>query len=443
MTTLHDRLAELAEDAPPGVPGPDLWARGRRYHRVRRAGTAVIAVTACLALVAIVGLSWQRSGSTPEPAAPPDGTRGLPDQLYTPSPWLSGTDDAGPLGPLAVVVPAERKSWTGTGEGLAGVSATTGEYRFLDLPDRTGPVALSPDGFHLAYWVTGDAAGSPNEDRPVTGVAVYDSRTGEVRRHDIETEHGLGVNALLWAGDGDLVLDYGQYRGGEGDDPNDQASVTPYEQFRWQLDREAPEPLPMPDGVRDPTIAGGGEGRVVLQDGDSYWNYDPDELALTFPSLGKADFEFNTTPVFSLLYRFATISGTSNPNSILVGDANGEGGAETKVVPESQGTFEVLAWNGIDQLVVKRDADAPDPAHENASVFRVDVGTGRSVELVSLASAGDVRQVQFASDLFAEPTLDGQRPPDPIDPRGIAGLVGLTVLGGFVGIVGWRRRVRP
>ena len=37
MTTLHDRLADLARDqAPTAPPAPELWVRGRRYHRRRR-----------------------------------------------------------------------------------------------------------------------------------------------------------------------------------------------------------------------------------------------------------------------------------------------------------------------------------------------------------------------------------------------------------------------
>src|SRR4051812_8665492 len=108
MTTLHDRLADLADDAPPGGPAPDLWERGRRYHRQRRVGTLAIAGAACVALVAIAGLSWQQSGGLPEPAAPPSVERALPDRLWTPSPWLPGTDEAGPLGPLAAVVGADR-----------------------------------------------------------------------------------------------------------------------------------------------------------------------------------------------------------------------------------------------------------------------------------------------------------------------------------------------
>ena len=51
MDTLHDRLADLAEDAPTGgAPAAELWARGKRAHRLRVAGLA-----AALLVVGAVG----------------------------------------------------------------------------------------------------------------------------------------------------------------------------------------------------------------------------------------------------------------------------------------------------------------------------------------------------------------------------------------------------
>ncbi|MFI2706715.1 hypothetical protein ACH5WX_04140, partial [Nocardioides sp. CER28] len=70
MSTLHERLAELAEDAPVGGALPeDLWDRGRRIARRRRLGTATIAAVACLALALVGVLGWQRGRTSVEPAA--------------------------------------------------------------------------------------------------------------------------------------------------------------------------------------------------------------------------------------------------------------------------------------------------------------------------------------------------------------------------------------
>ena len=42
MDTLHDRLEGLAQDAPTGgAPAAELWARGKRTHRIRAAALAV------------------------------------------------------------------------------------------------------------------------------------------------------------------------------------------------------------------------------------------------------------------------------------------------------------------------------------------------------------------------------------------------------------------
>src|SRR4051794_28700803 len=118
MTTLHDRLADLAEDAPSGGPAPELWDRGRRYQRRRRTGGGVIAVVVALALAALGGLDWWRARPEPMPAS---GTPALPTKIWMPGKWLPGTDDAGPLGQLAAVQVATRGTWTGDTDGVAGV----------------------------------------------------------------------------------------------------------------------------------------------------------------------------------------------------------------------------------------------------------------------------------------------------------------------------------
>ena len=133
MTTLHDRLSDLADEAPGSAPPSDLWATGRRLHRRRRAGTAVVVAAALVALAGLGGLGWSRSHDTVRPAGT-DTPLGMPDQIWSASEHLPGTDDTGPIGPLVAVVPTVRDSWTGNrSNGLLGISAT-GEYAFLDLP---------------------------------------------------------------------------------------------------------------------------------------------------------------------------------------------------------------------------------------------------------------------------------------------------------------------
>ena len=104
MDTLHDRLAELADDAPTGgAPAAELWARGKRAHRLRAA-----ALAATLLVVGAVGTGigvrladgdGNRSGPAPAgtvgialPIEYPVGEE-LPDLGDTPGPlaaiWLA------------------------------------------------------------------------------------------------------------------------------------------------------------------------------------------------------------------------------------------------------------------------------------------------------------------------------------------------------------------
>lgn len=71
MDTLHHRLAELAEDAPTGgAPAAQLWARGKRTHRVR--ATALAATLVAVGTVGTgIGLELadvDGDGSYPSPA---------------------------------------------------------------------------------------------------------------------------------------------------------------------------------------------------------------------------------------------------------------------------------------------------------------------------------------------------------------------------------------
>src|SRR5688572_17021851 len=122
MSTLHDRLSDLADEAPTGPPPRDLWESGRRLHRRRRLGTAVVVATSVALIGGLAGLSWSRSDVDVQPAGP-HTELGIPDRFYLPSERLPGTDDTGPIGPLSVVLSGY--------ERLVGVSGT-GEYAYLD-----------------------------------------------------------------------------------------------------------------------------------------------------------------------------------------------------------------------------------------------------------------------------------------------------------------------
>lgn len=438
MTTLHDRLAELADDAPPGTPAADLWVRGRRYHRLRFAGTVAVVAAASVAIALVVGVSWQRSAApVPQPAGSPAG---LPDYVWQPSEWLPGTDEEGPLGQLAAVVPGTHGSWTGTTFGLFGISATTGEYRYLDLPDFPDQGwALSPDGRHVAYWTVGETSSAPNGDDPVTGFAVYDATTGETDRREIATEHGLSAETLAWADDERLVLGFGQWHdGGDG-------GGLAIDNWLWSWTLGADAPARVDTGPDDTTYASvAGDGKLVVDAGGGFGLIDLDDPGeLTRIRLSVEDNVASYPVVDATGAQLAGIWGGSNPdrasvpNKVKTGMVPPGGGlVGLALVPGSDRILEIERWIGKGELAVTRMV-AGDGEH--MTLDRLDVRSGATVQL----SAYEYNQPTFATDLLTEPTFDAQEPPDPADPRWVAGLVAGTVLLGGGMLVLWRRRVRP
>jgi hypothetical protein len=436
MTTLHDRLATLAEDAPPGGPVPDLWERGRRYHRQRRTGTVVMATAVVLGLLALGTLNWWRA--QPEPA-PANGTPALPQKIWMPSPFLPGTDDAGPLGQLAAVQSAERTGWGGTSSGIVGISATAGEYRFLDLPEASENVpALAPDGRHVAYWYTGETRQSPNSDSgPVVGVAVYDTTTGELVRHPVATDHGLWIKSLVWADSARLVFRHMQYMGGDGGDEMLQSAGNQDSGLLvWEPGSGAdPVRLSGIDGeVEDST----GEGQLLVDGGDDMAWVDLDDPGATvrFPRP-------NVVSVYSMAAdtggsRLAAPLGNRNPNTLSVVRFDADG-TSNRQIPDSERTFAAWAWLDEDHVAAVRRVGS---GYDASALMRVDVHTGESTEMLRFPPNTYGTQTQVATDLLGAPAAERPAPPQPLDPRVVA-VAGITVvLGGLGALLLWRRRVR-
>ena len=439
--TLHDRLQDLARDAPRGTRDPDLWSRATRLHRVRRAGTAVIAAVAVLVLIAIAGASWQRSQPQLSPAG---GTAALPDRIWTPSPWLPGTDGAGALGQVAALQYADRRTWTGTSYGVVAISAVTGDYRFLDLPDSSGDeVALSPDGRHVAYWIIGDTRLSPNSGSgPVAGVAVYDTTTGEVVRRSIPTDHGLEVDisrALTWADSDRLVLSYGEHLGGDADSDMDQSSSSRGPGLLvWKPSSdEQPELLRGVDGDVESST---GHGQLLIHGArKTIWvDLDMARRPKRFSAPGALG--SSSTAVNDAGTLLAGPMGSRSPNDIAVMSIEGTRTADRRNVPGSGQTFAVRAWLDDDHVAADRRTGTDDQA---ASLYDVDVRTGESTELLRYPSSTYGRSTLLARDLLDVPTVTRAEPPRPYDPRLVATAGLITVAGGVLGLVLWRRRVRP
>lgn len=437
MTTLHDRLADLADDAPPGGPVPDLWDRARRYHRQRRAGTVVIAAAVVLGLLMLGSLDWWRSRPEPVPA---NGSPALPQHLWRPSKWLPGTDDAGPLGQLAAVEAATRGSWGGDQEGVVGISAVTGEYRYLDLPDVVYPgferVALSPDGRHVAYWYRGETAKSPNSSSgPTVGVAIYDSTTGDVVRHPVPTDHGLWAEDLVWADSDRLVFRYLQYQGGDADDEMSQSSGGDDSGLlAWSLDTGEVTRLGRGQDVESST----GHGQLLLSGGRMTWldvDHPAQPIRFDMPDRGL----MYIAAVDDRGERVAWPVGSRNPNTVAIGSVDG-GRVVSTEVPDSGRTFRVRAWLDADHILVDRRAG---PGFGRTALFDVDIRTGTSTEVLRYPMNNYGSGAVLARDLLDVPSVDRPAPPTPPDPRKLAGGAAALVLGGLGALVLWRRRVRP
>lgn len=447
-TDLRLRLQDLARDTDttPGRPD-ELWQRGKSWQRRRNAGVAVIAAAAVAALGTLGTTSWQRAAA-PAPASG-GSTAVLPDRIYTPSGWLPGTAEAGAPGRLVAVLGATRGRWTGSETGVVGISATTGEYRFLDLPDdavQSTQVALSPDGSRLAFWLSGEPSGSPNTmlegDVTIVGVGVYDSTTGEVEREVLSTEHGLAARQLGWADEDTLFFEYGQIVGGDDASPQDQGTSMRAPLRVWSAGEGESRVLGL-ERPQNPGDAGmGADGRLLFEAGRGVWVVDVDEpdaarLIRVEPRGGLVDFVLDPSGT--------SIAGIRGARSgIWTGElpsSSGPTGVSTITsVSGSRGTLDLHGWiDGTHVAVLGYQSDDLN----DVAVFSVDVITGKFETLVRVPPATYGVPLQFASDLLASPVVDATAPPNPLDPRLIVGL-GCGICGVALALVlVWRRRVRP
>lgn len=215
-----EHLHRLVARAPTGSLDPDaLWTRGRRQQR--RRGMAVAACVSVLAGLGAAGAAPLVRLIDPPVATAPEGAgMVLPDAIRTPGRWEPAFSHA--PGPLSAVGRGVRGGWGNDRASLWGVSALTGESRFVDLPDSAptfsfDSTALSDDGTRLAYWTSTGTPGEPAEEGRAlvpTGVAILDLTTGDVRLWDAGTTMGLQTEALVWAGD-TLWFRAGAFRGSE------------------------------------------------------------------------------------------------------------------------------------------------------------------------------------------------------------------------------------
>lgn len=437
---LTDLLEELAREAPTGgAPPGQLWRRGRRMARTRRVGTVAIAAAACLLLIALGAVTWQQRAVEP-PVTDTETKTYVPARIYRPSPYLPGTDDQGPPGVLIATMQTERKGWADRGFGLVGVSATTGDYRFLDLPDAhpeyLGDAALSPDGRHVAYWITGSVP-DPLPERPkvpsssafsdlppIVGYAVYDTVTGEVERQVQRTQHGIGGQAFVWFDPEHLGVAYGQMR--------DCCSVAPSPSHVYDLASGTADAL----SVDIAMTSTNGHGTLIDGSDDTEQRSGTSTLIGTDGSTTSVRTRISDAPrvsgsMFTVLSPDATkvafLTGSSAPDTVELVDID-DGNTRTIDI-QSLG---IVAW--LDATHLAAYAERPDD-EAHLDLLSVDVRDGSTTTFVRNAD-----EARFAINLLDSPVRDQPAPPEPWSPWRITGTAAAIVAGAAIAILAWRRR---
>ena len=352
---------------------------------------------------------------------------------------LDNPDDLGPTGPLAAVMVAERKDWFDSGYGLVGLSAQTGAYRFLDLPDSAEEGAgsgwpvdpeLSLDGRLLAYWFVGDPSGDPigQEDgqRAVVGVAVYDTVAGSVEKVPIPTEHGLSPQGLVWSGD-TLFLKANQFQQGlfgENGWARSEGS------WHW---RRGEQPIrddstygfliqgAAPDGY----LSAGPRGTVVVHADGTH-------------TLVAPRGAFTATPVMSPDGRLAVgvkdptpVVDDATPLPLAVVDTRSK---RQWAIPGARG-YEVLGWRDATHVAVAN----PDEQGQNLVISAVDITTG-DMTRISVRPWNDGLPFVASPGIWSAPLDRVEEPRWPMDDRLRAGLWGLGAALLALVAMAWRRR---
>lgn len=451
MSTLHDRLAYVADASTAGPPPTGLWEQGRRVHRRRRAGTVAIVAAAVVLLAGVVSLDRSQSSVDIAPAGP-TSKLGLPDRLFLPDPHLAGTDDTGPIGPLSVAFPAIRESWTGdSSNGLVGVSAT-GEYAFLDLPGSSPTdiysnltdFALSADGTRVAYWLTGDPSGEPGGDpqlEPYVGVAVYDTVTGEVWRRPITTKHGVRPTQLVWAG-ATLWFEVWQY---DPPDGNGSASSGLQDVITW-------EPESGRKVVVDDKRLGAHLSSASVYEGDLVWvdrggrvrrigpdgEETVDRRQLTSTPQGPVFISPEGTSIAGLRAAEGDGDASGLPEPVVVGSLVDTTPVVLSEVPDAdtRGLEVLLGWRDERHVVGLRIAGR----ESFRGVVSIDVVTGELERLLPFTI--NVGVFVIAQDALTGPVFEAPRPPEPLDPRLTYGGAAAIVLVAGAALLWWRRRVQ-
>jgi hypothetical protein len=424
---LTNLLEELAREAPSGGDAPEqLWRRGRRVARTQRLGTIAIATVACVLLIALGAATWQQRPRL-EPATDTGTGSYLPSRFHEPSPHLPGTDSVGPIGPLIATFDTPRKGWLGSTDGLAGVSAETGAYAFLDLPHAAtaylDAARLSPDGRHVAYWTTGEVPDPipALEEGTINGYAVYDTVTGDVVSQRPSTERGIGHGTLVWFDPNHLGVAFGQMQ-------NCCGSSTP-RSLIFDLSSSEASAISS-DLVGLDQASTNGVGTVIVSGEESV--IVKAEGTATPAKIAGIPGRINGSQLLALTpdsKRVAAIFGDSMPAQISVQDVDEDGAGD----PIPGDYLGVVSWLDETHVAALRHSRA----ESGVDLVAVDVRDG-SAEVLS----AHVDTARLAINLLDSPVKSQPAPPRPWSPWVPTVAAGTTVVVAALAILVWRRRAR-
>ncbi len=445
---VRERLDRLAQQTPAGSPPPDLWQRGVRRRRRRLAGGVAAALLAVVAGSGLAGTVARTVHPTPAPAD--GGSLALPSRVVEPSSWTPGTDRLGPPGRLAVVIGAVRSDGLfGTQRnGLVGVSATTGAYRFLDLPGRLSPdgslldegatVALSPDGRSVAYW---------RGDEVARGIAVYDTATGKVRTERLPSRLGVAPQTLAWVDEEALLLRYGVIT--QRDASSLASTLAPAR--LWSASTGTSVEL-------DVTASESIMGVAPTDDGFSTWDGDTLGVwtAAKDPLYTRRQVDVRT---------LERPEGRSDLGEAMLAPDAGQVALVAGAGPEGRSALHVGALRPADRTAIVRALDLTRPSGRvqvqslvgwqdddhvlvdasvgsRSGVYAVDVRTGSMQRVVATPPFTYAPGRLYAAALWSTPTADRPAPASVLDPRLVATGGGLLVLVLLVGggVLARRRR---
>ena len=406
-----DLLDRLAHGAPQGLVDPDVvWARGRR----RQWGSRLAVAAAAIVVAGMVGIGAApvvRLVDAPVAGVAPGSGTVLPDVVRQPGGWEPAFGSA--PGPLSAVGAGARSGWLSSAPALWGVSALTGESRFLDLPDLAegDGFALSADGTRLAYWSSTGSPGPADDGGsglPVAGgITVLDLTSGAEVRWDPGSRFGVWTGGLAWAG-GTLWFESGDLLDS---DRNSARTAT----YAWTPGQP---PRALADGVlgradMNGSVGTDADGFVVGSGSTVKWvrrvtaSGDVTRIdlvldgAVSSPVLAPGGLRVAAIRQRSLNYSDAS------DHALLVGDVDGGQVALGPVAGvEAQ---QVLGWRSDRQVAVS----SWDQEGQLAHVSAVDVTSGRSEHLVDVAGA----LPRFAADAWSGDVVAAPRAPFAPDPR--------------------------